>query len=305
MFDYIIYHDNCFDGFTGFYLFMKTNKWNKNPIVYPDYPSSTKIPPNITGKNIIIIDVAYSANIVKQIADEANMILFIDHHVSIADDIQNLKLPPPHEIVYDINESGASLVWKYFFKNKPMPTFVKHIRDNDIGLWEMEHTFDFMVYIEMNLPTNPDFASLKQWDALLDEKYLDKIIARGSIYNEYKTHLIEYNANRHTIVQFPSKKFTNKNSSVLNKIGQYKVAVINNGCPSASLIGKYIVENFVCDFCIIWNYNVKKKKYIISMRSKKADVGTIAKELGGGGHKFASAFSFYGYHNRIDDLFII
>ena len=303
MFNYIIYHNNCFDGYTGFYLFMKTNKWEKNPIVYPDYPSSNTIPPDIKGKNVIIIDVAYSSHIVKQIAKEANMMLFIDHHVSIADDIKNLKLSKPHEIIYDVNESGASLVWKYFFKNKPIPTFVKYIRDNDIGLWELDNTLNFMVYIEMNLPTTPDLTSLKKWDKLLDDEYLDKIVQKGSVYNEYKTHLIEYNANKHSIMRFPSKRFTKKNTA-LGETGQYKVAVINNGCPSVSLIGKYIVENYDCDFCMIWNYNILKKKYVCSLRSKKADVGTIAKEFGGGGHKFASAFSFYGYDTRLDDLFI-
>lgn len=303
MFNYIIYHDNCFDGFAGFYIFMKTRKWDKNPIVYPDNPFSNKIPPNIKDKNVIIIDVAYSAKLIEQISHEANMILFIDHHVTIAKDIQNLKLPNPHKIIYDVDECGASLVWKHFFKNKSMPKFVEYIRDNDIGLWKMKHTFDFMVFIEMNLPTDPNMKSLKKWDMLLNIEYLNNAITKGQIYNEYKEHLIKYNSRRHSIVKFPSKKFTIYGNPVLGYTGKYKVAVINGGCPSTSLVGKYIVENFDCDFCLIWSYNIKNKKYVISLRSNKTNVGVIAKEFGGGGHKFASAFSLSSYDISIDELF--
>ncbi len=58
-YNYIIYHKNCFDGFTSLIIFIKSNNYEKKHTIYPDVPSSNKIPPNIKGKNIIIMDVAY------------------------------------------------------------------------------------------------------------------------------------------------------------------------------------------------------------------------------------------------------
>lgn len=304
LFDYIIYHKNCFDGYTGFFLFMKTKKWKSKPIVYPDVPSATEIPPNIKGKNIIIIDVAYSAKIIKEIASLANKVLFIDHHVSIRDDVSNLNLKIPNEVVYDESYSGASLVWKHFFGDREsMPTFVKYIEDNDIGKWEFEETLPFISALEVNFKLIPVFDNLKEWDKLLDEDYLKEFVEKGRIYNEYKEYLIKRSSKKYSIMNFPSKFIVNMKKKNLNKINQYKVAVVNDSCPSVSLLGKRIVETADVDFCMIWSYHLDKKKYVVSMRSNKTDIGSIAKSFGGGGHKFAASFSFSTDEFNINDLF--
>jgi oligoribonuclease NrnB/cAMP/cGMP phosphodiesterase (DHH superfamily) len=307
-YNYIIYHNRCFDGFTGFFLFMKTMKWTPKPTVFPDVPSATCVPPDIEGKNIVIIDVAYKPSIIKEIAKKANKMLFIDHHVTISDDIKNLGIGKPHEIVYDESYSGASLVWKHFFGDrKSMPRFVKYIEDNDIGKWEHEETLPFLVALEINFDLEPTFKNLKEWDKLLNEEFLTALVERGKVYNEYKNYLIDKSANKYSIKSFPSKKiinkFNSKGTTSKYKIGQYKVAVVNGACPSTSLVGKKIVENVDCDFAMLWNYIAGRNKYVISLRSKKTDVGSIAKIMGGGGHKLASSFAFYSDQFHFDDLF--
>ena len=293
-FNYIIYHNNCIDGFTGFYLFIKTKEWEKNPIVYPDQPYSKKIPAEIDGKNVIIIDVAYDPSIIKEIARRANKVLFIDHHVSIKDGIKKLKLKKPHQIVYDDKHSGASLVWKHFYKTK-MLNFVKYVEDNDIGAWKHEETLPFIAGLEVNFKLDPTYENLKKWDKLLDKRYVKSLIEEGKTYIKYKDYLTNKFAKRYSVLKFPSKTITKINRSVLNKVGQYKVAVVNGGCPDNSMLGKRIVDTVDSDFCMIWNYVIDKSRYVVSLRSKKTDVSKIAKYFGGGGHKFAAAFSFSSY----------
>jgi len=302
-FDYIIFHKNCLDGFTGFYLFMKTKKWIPKPFVYPDVPFTTKIPDNIDGKNIIIIDVAYKPNILRAISKKAKYVLFIDHHITLYHDIKNVK-SKNIDIVFDEKESGASLVWNYFFKNKKMPKFVKYIKDNDIGKWKYENTMPFISALELEFKLKPEFKNLKHWDKLLNSKFVKKMVKRGTYYNKYKNYMIERFAKKHIMLGFPSnkaiKKFKLKNISREN----YKVAITSSTCPSASLIGKYIVENFDCDFAIIFTYRFDKNRYILSFRSNSVDVGKIAKQFGGGGHKYAAAASFYKDQFEFSDLFV-
>ena len=302
-YDYIIYHNKCFDGFSGFYLFMRTGLYKKNYTVYPDVPSTSSVPPNIDGKNVISIDVSYKASIVKEIARRANKYLFIDHHKTNIDDIKKLKLKKPHKVVYKVTDCGASLVWKYFYGKKKMPQFLKYIKDNDLGIWKLENTLPFISYLEVNFPLKPNPFALSKWDSLMSPIYLKKIISRAKIYEEYKTHLIKLNARRHTIRNFPSKDFVVKGNQMLSKEGKYKVAVIGGGCPSVSLVGRYIMDNVDCDFCMIWAYKLESKEYVVSLRSKEVDIGEIAKSYGGGGHKLAAAFAFDGTKYRIDDLF--
>ena len=304
-FNYIIYHKNCMDGFTGFFLFMKTKLWEPKPIVYPDQPHATLVPPDIDDKNVIIIDVAYNAEIIAQISARANKFLFIDHHITIRDDVKKLQLKPSHEIIYDDGYSGASLVWKYFYGNKKlMPTFVRYIEDNDIGAWKYQETIPFITALEVNFKLEPSFENLKKWDQLLDDAFLDKFIETGKIYGEYKTHLINKFSKKYSLMKFPSKRLAHK----FPKLGipaKYIVAVINGGCPHTSMLGKKIVDTVDCDFCFLWNYDVKRKHFIVSLRSNKTDVGRIAKIMGGGGHRLASAFSFSVKDFRIDDLFMV
>lgn len=291
-YNYIIYHGNCFDGFAGFYLFMKTDKWTPKPIVYPDQPYAKNVPPNIKNKNVIIIDVAYKLDILLEIMNQANNVLFIDHHITLHDDIKNLIIKPPHKVIYDENYSGASLVWKYFFNHThKMPKFIKYIEDNDIGKWQYSETLSFMAGLEVHYTTEPTYDNLKKWDKLLDDKYLTNLIESGKKYEIYKNYLINKIANKYSIGKFPSEKIFNMFPNNFDKIGQYSVAIINSHCPSVSLLGKKIAENTNVGFVVLWNYIIEKKKYIISLRSKQIDVGKIARFFGGGGHKYASNFT--------------
>lgn len=226
-YNYIIYHNYCIDGFTGFYLFIKTKLWEPKPIVYPDQPHTNEVPPGIDGKNVIIIDVAYKADIVKEVAKRANKLLFIDHHISIRDDIKKLKLPTPHELVYDEAASGAGLVWRYFHKKQKMPSFVKYVEDNDIGKWKYKETLPFISALEVNFKLDPIFDNLKKWDKLLDNNFTKNMVYKGIIYSEYKNFLIKKSSKRYVIKKFPSNKF--RKNMMMNHKKSYIVAVIGGG----------------------------------------------------------------------------
>jgi len=301
-YNYIIYHKNCLDGFSGFIVFLKTKFWDPKPTIYPDIPSTKVVPPNIEGKNVIIIDVAYNADIIKEIAEKANNVLFIDHHVTIQKDVENLNLGENNKIVYDLNESGASLVWKYFFGNKKRPRFLDYVKDNDIGTWELQETFPFIAGIDVNFTFEPSYENIKKWDNLFNDDFLSALVERGRVYDEYKLYLIKKSSKNYSIKNFPSEKIIDKFKGV--KVGEYTVAVTNVTCPSTSLVGKHIAENVECDFVLLYNYVMDKKKYVISLRSISADVGEIAKALGGGGHKFASGCAISSNEYVIDDLFV-
>lgn len=304
-FNYIIYHKYCFDGFAGFYLFMKSNQWVPKPIVYPDVPHAKSLPPNIDNKNVIIIDVAYNPRIIQQIAKRANKLLFIDHHISIADDINKLELQPPHHIIYDESSSGASLVWKHFHgSDSDMPTFVKYIEDNDTGTWQYAESIPFMIALEVEFPFDHSLDNLKHWDKLLDNAFVDQLLLRGQSYNRYRNVLVNKNASRYTLLRFPSQTIVNRNLPSLKRVGQYKVAVLNVACPSITLIGKRILETVDCDFVLVWSYMINRKKYVVSLRSKNIDISLITKHLGGGGHRYAGSFSFNSSKLSIDDLFV-
>jgi oligoribonuclease NrnB/cAMP/cGMP phosphodiesterase (DHH superfamily) len=303
IYDYIIFHKNCFDGFSGFILFMNTKYHTKNIIIMPDVPSAKSPPVNIEGKNIIIIDVAYKPEIIKYISEKSKSMTYIDHHITHIDAIKQLKLKKEDKIIYDEKKCGASLVWKTFY-NKSKPLFIRYIEDNDTGTWRLKYTLFFINGLETLYTTEPSYENIKKWLKLLEKQEVIRLIKKGKIYDEYKTFLIKQNAKKFTIEGFPSKKIFNKFPNFFTKEGQFKVAVSNTSCPNTSLLGKKLVETVDCDFALLWSYHLDKKEYVISLRSNKIDVSVIASLFGGGGHILAAAFAISSNKYSLDDLFL-
>lgn len=315
LYDYVIFHKGCFDGFTSFIILNNTNTINKNAIIFPDVPSAKHPPSQIDNKNIIIMDVAYKYEVLKAICERAKSVTFIDHHVTIHDDVIKLKNDLDNDesnntsnmkikIIYDESECGASLTWKYFNKRKQMPLFARYIKDNDIGAWKLKHTHKFIAGLQTQFDTSLSRDNIENWNTLFHFDSVKKIIKKGKIYWEYIDHLLDTNSKKYSMEAFPSEKIYEEYTSYFSKPGEFKVAVIcGSGCPSSSLLGLKIMETVNCDFALMWSLHMDRKEYVIAFRSKKVDVGKIAQMFGGGGHKLASACSIPISKYNIQDLF--
>ena len=305
-FDYVIYHKNCFDGFTGLVIFMNSTYHTEDIFIMPDVPHATDAPINIDGKTILIIDVAYKPEILNIISKRSKAVYYIDHHITHQDEISKIKFKSNDKIIYDIEKCGASLTWKTFYNTK-MPLFIQYIHDNDNGIWKLKYTLEFIAGLQVHYTTVPTKLNIQKWFNLFNKKETISLIKKGKMYNEYKKYLIELNTKRYSLEGFPGPKIFNnpKFKNQFKKIGQYKVAVYNgNGCPDISLLGKAMVDTLDCDFALFWTYNIDKKTYVISLRSNKVDIEQIASMFGGGGHVLAAAFSLNSLEYSIDDLFM-
>lgn len=307
MYNYVIFHKGCNDGFTSFIILNNTKKIDNDAIIYPDVPSTNIVPQNIDNKNVIIMDVAYKYDILKSIVNRANSVTFIDHHISIHDDTMKIKneiTDDKVKIIYDENESGASLTWKYFNKDKKLPLFVQYIKDNDIGAWKLKNTLYFMAYLDVKFNMSLNKENIDHWNTLYNKDNMHKIIKKGKTYYEYIDHLAYTQSKRYSLELFPSVKLYSEYPEYFNKPGEYTVAVYcGNGCPSVSLLGVKMSKTIKCDFVIFWTLHLDRKEYVLSFRSDGTDVSKIAKIFNGGGHKQAAAGSFSITKYNITDLF--
>lgn len=305
-FNYIIYHKNCLDGFSSFIILLKSKMISEQFIVKHDVPSAIFPPRGFENKDVIIMDVAYKKEILREIFDKAKSVVFIDHHITIKNDVDELydKYKNKVKIIYDVKESGSSLTWKYFFKNKELPDFIKYIKDNDIGEWKLKHTKPFIYALRVKYNISENYEDIKQWMKLFNKNILKKIINLGEIYEEFAEKQLEENSKKYSLELFPSEKLYEKFTDYFAKPGQYRVAVVcGQGCPNSSLLGNKIVDIVDCDFVILWTYNMDRKDYVLQFRSKEVDVGKMAQIFGGGGHTLASACSFSANEYNIQDLF--
>ena len=237
----------------------------------------------------------------------AASVVFIDHHISIKDDVQQLakKYKGKYEIIYDDKKSGATLAWNYFFSRDNTPLFLKLIEDNDIGKWEYEETYPFIYALRTYYDLSSEKKSINKWFKLLNEDNVHNMIKKGKIIQKYHNHLIRTNVRNYSKERFPSKKIFEAFPDLFEKVGQYVVAVYCGlQCPSTSdLAVASMKQDPDIQFCIMWALNLDKKQYVMAMRSRSVDVGTICKSFGGGGHTLAAACSFPISKWRIEDMF--
>lgn len=308
-YNYVIFHKNCIDGFSGFVILENTGKIDTHAKIYPDVPSAQNPPLDVDNKNVIIIDVAYKYEILKEIVNRAKFVTFIDHHVSIHDDVLKLESETNYKsklkIIYNEKESGASLAWKYFYPKQQLPLFVRYVKDNDIGTWKLKHTHSFIASLDAKFDFSLTPENIKKWSKLFHSEIVKKYIIRGRIYWEYIEYLLNIYSKKYSMEAFPSVKIYEEYSTYFTKPAQYKVAVVcGSGCPNTTWLGMRILDTVECDFVIIWTLVLDRKEYVLSFRSRDVDVGQIAKLFGGGGHKLASACSFSVNKYSIMDLFM-
>lgn len=307
-YNYIIYHRGCYDGFSAFIVLCQSGLMDKDAIILPDVPSSKFTPKNIAGKDVIIMDTAYNYDILRNIFELANSVTFIDHHITIRNDVEKLKKEFSNKninIIYEESECGATLTWKFLFPNKKIPWFLKYIKANDTGKWETyNNTYNFMAYLNVYYKTELTDKNIKHWYNLFNRDEVKHGIKKGKIYKEYIDYMLEQNTHKYSMMLFPSETIYEKYTDKFKSPGQYKVAVSSSPCPNSSQLGNKMMNEINCDFVIFFTQNLDRKEYVLSFRSLNVDVGEITKIFGGGGHKLAAACSISMHEYSIDELFL-
>jgi len=291
----IIYHKNCPDGFMSLVICKKALK---SIDIEHDVPSSTTISYEYENRNIIIVDVAYNPKVIQTLLDSCKSLLLIDHHVTYHNELQKIR-DAKFTYVYHVNKSGCLLTWEYFFPKTQIPLSIRYISDDDTGTWAMKHTLYFVAALSVKYEINK--SNIKKWCRLFNDKEAKKLEILGKVYTEYTNFLLKAKSRNFATMKFPSSEALKQYpalKTIIKSENALDVTVHNGSCPNTTAIGKYILNKTKCDICFIYSYHIMDDKYWISMRSTDVDVSQIAQVFGGGGHKYAAAFSLTNYPIR-------
>jgi oligoribonuclease NrnB/cAMP/cGMP phosphodiesterase (DHH superfamily) len=149
-----IYHGNCADGFGAAWVVRKAlGEIDFHPGKYQEPP------PDVTGKDVVMVDFSYKRPVLLEMAEKANSILILDHHKTAAEDL--LDLPANVTAKFDMGRSGAMLTWEHFFPGEAPPPLLLHIEDRDLWRFALQNTRQ----IQANVFSFPyDF---QVWDTLM------------------------------------------------------------------------------------------------------------------------------------------
>ena len=268
--DCVIYHADCTDGFGAAYA-----AWKQlgNRAEYHACKHGTP-PPDVKGKVVAILDFSFNNATTKQMIEDAEGLIVIDHHKSAMVELHDIS-----NTHFDMTKSGAMLAWEFFHVGKEPPKFISYIQDRDLWTWELPYSKEFAAAFDM-VPF--EFEEFEKYE---DDSVFDDAVKRGSYILAYSKTVV--------------KKVCEKASA--RKLDEKDVLVVN-ASHWMSEIGNRLAPD--CDVAMIWYYDHADRLIKVSLRSfhDTVDVSEVAKKFGGGGHKKAAGFTLPGDAN-VDDIF--
>ncbi len=268
--DCVIYHANCTDGFGAAFSAWKLlgNRAEYYACTHGDKP------PNVKGRNVVILDFSFSNKITKKLIKEANNLLVIDHHKSAVVELHDIS-----NTIFDMSKSGATMAWEFFHPGKEPPKFIQYITDRDLWKWELPYSKEFSAAFDM-VPFE-----FEEFEKFEDDSVFDDAVKRGSYILAYSKTVV--------------KKVCDK--AVSRKYKGMDVLVVNSSHWMSEIGSKLSPD---CDFALIWYYDHDEQRTKVSLRSfhDHIDVSDVAKDFKGGGHKKAAGFTL-SRDIHIDDIF--
>lgn len=226
------------------------------------------------GNRIIVVD--FSLPEMKDLLQLSEDLIWIDHHITAKE--LNPEMWIAAKGKRDLNnKSACRLTWEFFYPKEPIPLAVLYIEDRDLWKFKYNQTKDFTTYAYMKLKSPTDdlwmllFTKRIPNNKLGSNDVIKLWIDKGKLLNEAQLDRVK-------------KTFEQGWDGTLNG---YKARFMNTNHEQSDC-GSYACGEMGYPIAVI--FSIDDKKVYVGLRSKTIDVGKIAKERGGGGHKYASGF---------------
>ena len=284
-----IYHGNCADGFTAAWCVWKALAAGQPEGIELHAGTYGDPPPNVRGRDVIIVDFSYKRDVIDRMSKQANTLLILDHHKSAIEELADHLPTPAIDATYDgflkspgsrrvgarfnLNRSGAGLAWEFFHPGKPSPHLVSYVEDRD--LWR----FQLPMSRAINANLSSYAFSLATWEQLYwdlqDGAKLQRFAQGGdAVLRKLDKDVRELIATlRRTM-----------------RIGGHDVPVINVPKLFASEAANLMAAEAGVPFAACYHDTATHRVFELRAAFNLTDVAEIAAKYGGGGHKNAAGF---------------
>lgn len=260
----VIYHANCYDGFTAAWVARRAmpdcELYEGRYGEEPPYELARE-------REVYILDFSYPREKMLGLNECTGMtgsLTVLDHHKTAEANCQGLDF-----CTFDMDRSGCRMAWEHFFGTVCVPDWLLRIEDRD--LWRF-------IYEDSTRNVHACVAAqsmtMESWDEISSTD-LEDLELRGSVIRDYiKTSIAK----------------TLGDIRVIKLLG-WDVVALNvlylNASETASEMLKQVPEAV---FSLTY-FQRADSKWQYSLRSRSDfDVSKVAKKFGGGGHAGAAGF---------------
>lgn len=255
-----IYHANCTDGFTAAWIVRRA----LGDIEFHEGRYGNP-PPDVRGKRVLLVDFSYPREILEQLSKAAESVLVLDHHKTAQADLEGFdKLNT--EVIFDMERSGAGITWDYFFPAIERPDFVNAVEDRDLWKFSLDGSKEIVAAMYAYEQT------FENWD-LFEAMDVDVLKAEGATLN--RAHM----KNVRTAVDVSIRRIS---------LCGHNVPLANVPVMFSSDAGNIMAQGE--KFSATYVDTARSRLFSLRSTDEGLDVGEIAKQYGGGGHRNAAAF---------------
>ena len=263
----VLYHGNCYDGFTAAWVAaLRHPDAELIPCIYgkdvPDFdPAST----------VVMVDVSYPRPVMDALLDiitkAGGTFTVLDHHATA-----KVALDGFPNATFNLHKSGARLSWEYFFPLEPSaPPLVAYVEDRDLWRFALPFSKEINAVIAAAPRT---LGSYNDLDQFIMHKRDDVIVLGQAIVRERETRVAEM-CDQVSFIAIKGRRVPVVNASVLFSEVANELLIRH---PEADIAAYYFNRG---DGVQQWG-----------LRSRPGvDCSELAKEFGGGGHPQAAGFS--------------
>lgn len=263
-FTHVVYHGHCFDGFGSAWA---ARKKLGDEAEYIPSDHGGDIPEFPQDAYVIMMDFSYTRENVVDLKKRVKRLCILDHHKSAMDQLQDLD-----DTWFDMDESGATLSWK-FFHGEPVPPFIAYLRDHDLYKFELENSEAVRAWIR----SYPMEFGL--WDGM--SKKLDNSADYPSIVKQGRAIIRDAKVRVNQICS----------QATLCTFDVHEGVPVVNSTTDFSEVGVKLLELYPDAPFAAYYFDRADGQRQFGLRSREDfDCSVVAKLYGGGGHPRASGF---------------
>lgn len=266
------YHAGCPDGFGAAWAVWKA--WGDDADYVARGHDDALDASRHEGADVVFVDIAPPNEMLVELAHAAARVTVLDHHISsqtryasdgrVVDDVESQG----HQILFDLDHSGAVLAWNHFGAGRPTPDLLLYVEDQDLWNWKLPRSEEVNAAIA-SYPRRFDV-----WSRLAERPASELADEGAPIVRANKVEVERILANAHPLA-----------------IGTDRVEAVNSTANRSS-VGHELAQR--ARYGKPWGcvYRVVGERVDASLYSiGDLDVSQVAGRLGGGGHRNAAGFS--------------
>lgn len=311
----VIYHGGCPDGVCSAWslsLAMDNNKTYYHGATFKEQH------PNVENKVVIFVDFVYPKEQILQILKVAKSVLILDHHATSKklESIDN----PNFTLNLDMNRSGAQMAWDYAVEHLNRKLDDSHVPAKYGSVVPFEITMNYRTLVNSQLENNgrpwfiDDIADRDLWLwQIKDSKNTTRRMFSMGIYENInsfyqlftmdRTNLVNegiaLNLDDERIYNSLVKRAITCTITTLDRQNSWKVRVVECDYSYASEVGNRLVLDGLCDFSMMYRYDLIKDEWWISCRALPTSSIDLTQILPlfdptSGGHPKASGMTLIG-----------